>query len=218
MAQSLLDSLGPNRPASHRNDEGFGLWREVDRVFDNLARSFNRQTSSNIESDRLGPGGFAQEVLKPADGRLEPLRATEPLRMPVQAEPESQSPQPNVIRVNRGTTPTGPLSPVSDACEDGEGFEVYVELPGVRPEDLEIEFAEGSISLTATRRDIELGEKKLHIKERSRGTYQRRFKIPFQSNPDTITAAFDNGVVRLFVPHPPETKPRSKKIELKATH
>ena len=141
-------------------------------------------------------------------------------RASMQAKSEVLAPaaQPTPIRLNRTTnvTSTGPLSPVADASEDDDSFEVTVELPGVRPDDIDIEFAEGGLTVTAERkRASEKDEKKHHVRERSFGTFKRRFAIPFQANPDIIQAAFEDGVVIVTVPRPPETKPRIKKIGLK---
>src|SRR5690349_13471960 len=57
MAEGLVRSFGSSD--SHREDEGFGLWREIDRVFDNLARSFGRDGGGSAPAQK----GFAREVL-----------------------------------------------------------------------------------------------------------------------------------------------------------
>ena len=129
-------------------------------------------------------------------------------------------PQPTPIRLNRSAPAAnvGPLSPVADAFEDDEGFEVSVELPGVKEADIDVEFADGAITVSAERRKESdaSDEKKHHVRERSFGTFKRRFALPFQANPDIIAAAYAEGVVTVRVPRPPETKPRTKKISLKS--
>jgi len=285
MAEGLVRSFGNSE--AHREDEGFGLWREIDRVFDNLARSFGREGSQQTQK------GFAREVLapehelpeiplsqqrsaplpeiplhqpsapshhqpsapmhraassvdhatrapaaestfrtfnepaRPEPARSEPVRATpshaEEAPRPMQqakAEPIAPASQPTPIRLNRSTTTasSGPLNPIADAYEDEDNFEAAIELPGVRGEDIDIEFAEGGLNITAERRratEPAGDEKKHHVRERSFGTYKRRFPIPFQANPDIIRAAFEDGLVIVTVPRPPETKPRIKKIGLK---
>ena len=252
MPNSLVRSFGNSDAHPRREDEGFGLWREIDRVFDNLARSFGR------DSEHPAQRGFARDVLAPdesmpeiplnagahpqAFGRHEPHRSHElhrPHAEPPRAfaaeetpRPSTHTPstqarseviatpaQPTPIRINRSATPanTGPMTPVADAYEDEDNFEITVELPGIRPDDIDIEFAEGGLNVTAERkRATEPGdEKKHHVRERAFGTFKRRFPIPFQANPDIIQAAFEDGIVIVTVPRPPETKPRVKKIGLK---
>ena len=235
MPSSLVRTFGQDSK-SQKEEEGFGLWREVDRIVDNLARGFGRD-SNRHEVAR----GFAGHVLAPSD----PLRSvdspSDPLhtvddppmsRMPSRpASPQSAShsmqaksevltpPQPTPIRLNRSaqTANAGPLSPVADACEDDDSFQVTVELPGVKEADIDVEFADSAITVTAERRrDTESqDEKKHHVRERSFGTFKRRFALPFQANPDIIEAAYVDGVITVTVPRPPETKPRTKKIGLK---
>jgi HSP20 family protein len=259
MANSLVRSFGNGDGRPAREDEGFGLWREIDRVFDNLARSFGR------DNDASQHKGFARDVLAPQELPEIPLStqsrhapaqhapAYEPRPAPaptfehrqehrhmttpaassaneeapprpsmtpsMQAKSEVLSPQPTPIRLNRAASaPTpGPLTPVADAFEDEDTFEIHLELAGVRPDDIDIEFAEGGLNITAERRRTSEGpdDKKHHVRERSFGTFKRRFPIPFQANPDIIQAAFEDGVVLISVPRPPETKPRIKKIGVK---
>jgi HSP20 family protein len=272
MAEGLVRSFGNSD--SHRDEEGFGLWREIDRVFDNLARSFGREGAQQTQK------GFAREVLapqhelpeipleqqrsaplpemplhqhravssvdhatrapaaestfrtfnepaRPEPARSEPVRpmpshaeeAPRPMQQ-AKAEPIAPASQPTPIRLNRSTTAasSGPLNPIADAYEDEDNFEAAIELPGVRGEDIDIEFAEGGLNITAERRratEPAGDEKKHHVRERSFGTYKRRFPVPFQANPDIIRAEFEDGVLIVTVPRPPETKPRVKKIGLK---
>jgi len=126
--------------------------------------------------------------------------------------------QPTPIRLNRSAhaASTGPLNPVADAFEDDDCFEVTVELPGVKEADIDIEFSDGAITVTAERRRAEPSVEKKHlVRERSYGTFKRRFALPFQANPDIIDAEYLDGVLTVRAMRPPETKPRTKKIELK---
>jgi HSP20 family protein len=223
MASSLVRSFGNQDAKSQGDEEGFGLWREVDRVFDNLARSFGRDPN-RLEIAK----GFAGHVLAPSEplrvvdetpmSRTPPQPMSPPASHSTLARSEILTPQPTPIRLSRSAQAanTGPLSPVADASEDDDGFEVTVELPGVEEADIDIEFADGGVTISAERRRATQGaDEKHHIRERSYGTFKRRFALPFQANPDIIDAAYVDGVVTLRVPRPPETKPRTKKIGLK---
>jgi len=233
MASSVVRSFGNQNAKSQGDEEGFGLWREVDRVFDNLARSFGRDSNRNEIAK-----GFAGDVLVPSeplpmvDDEPAPMRTPQPSRSRLassqthasastQAKSEVLTPpaQPTPIRLNRTAAPTstGPLSPVADACEDDDCFEVMVELPGIKEADIDIEFSDNAITVSAERRRPTEGfdEKKHHIRERSYGAFRRRFALPFQANPDIIDAGYEHGVITVRIPRPPETKPRTKKIDLK---
>jgi HSP20 family protein len=234
MPSSLVRSFGTQETKSHREDEGFGLWREVDRVFDNLARGFGRENRHEMVR-----GGFAGEVLAPQDEIAEvplnrtphhmeevPIRHSTPARSEVLAPAPSPAPAPapaapaqaTPIRLNRVGSPSAnsALNPVTDAWEDDDCFEVVVELPGIQEGDIDIEFADGAITISAERkRGTDTDDKRHHVRERTYGTFRRRLTLPFQANPDIISANYEDGVVTVNIPRPPETKPRTKKIGLK---
>ncbi|MBV9332030.1 MAG: Hsp20/alpha crystallin family protein [Alphaproteobacteria bacterium] len=212
MATSLVRSFAGTDTKAKKEEDGFGLWREVDRVFDNIARSFGREAGRSEISK-----GFAGEVLAPSQA-IPAIEEAEP--MPVQAKTEILSPpsQPTPIRLNRAAPAAnnGPMSPVADAYEDDDCFEVALELPGVLEADIDIEFSDGAISISAERRRPENNDDRKHqVRERTYGSFKRRFPLPFQANPDIIEAKYEAGIVTITVPKPPETKPRTKKIDLK---
>ena len=211
----------PDHDFENLNEEGSGLWRGVDRVVDNLARGFKRDANGRIT--RANGHAYASSELARAVDEPPMSRTSAQMRPPQLArnslEAEEELPrQPSAIRLNRSANgaSTGPLNPVADAFEDEDCFELTVDLPGVKEADIEIEFSDGSITITAERRRAEAsGEKKYLVRERSYGTFKRRFSLPFQANPDIIDAAYLDGVVTVRAMRPPETKPRTKKIDLK---
>ncbi len=216
-------SFGNEDSKSQGGEEGSGLWREVDRVVDNLTRSFGRESNRHqiargVTGRAFAPSEPARSADDPPMSRTPPqLHSPPPVNHSIQAD-EVLPRQPSPIRLNRSAhaAGTGPLNPVADAFEDDDCFEVTVELPGVREADIDIEFADGAITVTAERHRAEGGTEKKHlVRERSYGTFKRRFAVPFQANPDIIDAAYLDGVVTVRALRPPETKPRMKKIELK---
>jgi len=219
----------PDRDSENENlksqgdDEGSGLWRGVDRVVDNFARSFGRESNRQpITRSPTGPAFQRSAPVRTID-ESPPVTRTQapPYSPPVNHSMEAEvvlPRQPTPIRLNRSAhaASTGPLNPVADAFEDDDCFEVTVELPGVKEADIDIEFSDGAITVTAERRRAEPSVEKKHlVRERSYGTFKRRFALPFQANPDIIDAEYLDGVLTVRAMRPPETKPRTKKIELK---
>jgi HSP20 family protein len=213
----------PDQSFENLDEDGSGLWRGVDRVVDNLARSFGREANRREITRAVGGRVHAtsesvRTVEEPPMSRTPPqLRSPPPVNHSVQAEEELPQ-RPSTIRLNRSAhaASTGPLNPVADAFEDEDCFELTVELPGVKEADIDIEFADGAITVTAERHRAEGSNEKKHlVRERSYGTFKRRVALPFQANPDIIDAAYMDGVVTVRAMRPPETKPRTKKIDLK---
>ena len=117
---------------------------------------------------------------------------------------------------------TGFFSPVVEAKEDDKGLTIEVDLPGVDPEDVNVELSEGVLTIKAERKmvkDVDEEEKngvKYHIMERAYGTFLRRFNLPWEADEDKVEASFDKGVLKIFVPKKEEEK-KTKKIKVKAS-
>ena len=103
----------------------------------------------------------------------------------------------------------GGLVPPIDAHRSESGVVVRVELPGVRPDDVDIAVQDGMLAIAGERvPDKEVGEDAWLRRERSYGRFERTFTLPEGTDPDQITASFDLGVLELHIPHPPARKPR----------
>jgi HSP20 family protein len=113
--------------------------------------------------------------------------------------------------------PAGFVSPKVDVAETGAGLEIHVELPGVKAEEIGLDLTDGVLTLKAERaeeRKEEDKDKRWHIVERSSGAFIRRFALPFAAKEEEITAAFDNGVLKVTIPRAaPEPKPQ-RRIEI----
>jgi HSP20 family protein len=112
------------------------------------------------------------------------------------------------------TTSAGFLSPRVDVAETEAGLEITAELPGVKPEDVTLDLEEGVLTLKAERRSEteEKDEKKqYHLVERARGSYMRRFALPFTPANDAVEAKFEQGMLHIRLPRPKEApKPVSR--------
>ena len=47
------------------------------------------------------------------------------------------------------------------------------------------------------------------------GTFYRRIPLGFEIDPTLVKATFENGVLNLGIPMPPETRPQPKKIAIR---
>lgn len=90
------------------------------------------------------------------------------------------------------------------------------ELPGLRPEDVEIEVENNILTLRGRKEETreEKEEPRYHVWERRYGTFQRSFSLPRTVSSDNIGATFEHGVLRVEMPKAAEAKGR--KIEIRA--
>jgi HSP20 family protein len=94
------------------------------------------------------------------------------------------------------------FTPHVDACETQNGYEIEVALPGIRKEDVSIDFQEGRLTITGERR-FEKSEgdgRRYQMLETQYGTFNRTFYLPDNVNPDKIKARMENGILMVTVP------------------
>jgi HSP20 family protein len=83
---------------------------------------------------------------------------------------------------------------------DGE-FLLTAELPGTRPEDLEISISRGVLTIKGRRVDPEeISDDKFRRHERFRGTWQRALTLPERVKEDQLSADFRNGLLTIHLP------------------
>ncbi len=106
--------------------------------------------------------------------------------------------------------------PPIDAYRTDDGLVVRVELPGIAPADVEVEVQDGQLTITGERHaDEKVADDRWLRRERSYGRVERSFTLPEGTDPDSITATFEHGVLELRIPHPPERQAR--RIPITAT-
>jgi HSP20 family protein len=109
------------------------------------------------------------------------------------------------------------IMPVNlDVAETDKAFEVTAELPGAKPEDVDISLSDGVLTVKGEKKtEKDDKQKNYHMIERSYGSFQRSFRLPAEVDPNKVEARFDNGVLRITLPKAPEAQSKIKKIEVK---
>jgi HSP20 family protein len=86
------------------------------------------------------------------------------------------------------------------------------ELPGLEEKDIEVEFANGVLSIKGEKR-TETEDKDRRFSERYYGHFERR--IPAENvDQDKVSAAFKNGVPTVTMPKLPEAQSNVKRIAI----
>ncbi|MBC5774048.1 Hsp20/alpha crystallin family protein [Pontibacter sp. KCTC 32443] len=94
------------------------------------------------------------------------------------------------------------FTPYVDACETQNGYEIEVALPGIRKEDVSIDFQEGRLSISGERKfeKREGDGRRYQMLETQYGSFNRTFYLPDNVNPDKIKARMENGMLLVTVP------------------
>lgn len=100
-----------------------------------------------------------------------------------------------------------------DAWVGSEDAIVTVEVPGVKPEDINVSVEGDSLKVWGERKTHEPAEgEHYHRRERVHGKFERTIEVPFRIDPKAVEAGYENGVLRVRLPRAPEYRPR--KIEV----
>ena len=108
-------------------------------------------------------------------------------------------------------------APPVNVTETADAIIVTAELPGVSPDDVEIQVEENVLTIRGEKhqdRVEEAAERHMHISERFAGSFNRSFTLPRKVDVDGITAEFGDGLLNVSVPKAPET--RARRIEVTA--
>lgn len=102
----------------------------------------------------------------------------------------------------------------TDVLDKGDHYELQAELPGFNKEDIHISVDNGCLTIAAQHSEENKEEKSNYIRrERKYGSFQRSFDLT-GIDADKITAAYENGILKLALPKQVEVKPESKRIEI----
>lgn len=115
----------------------------------------------------------------------------------------------------RGELSFGP-SPAVDIVEKDGGYEVTAELPGLDERDIEVKFADGTLTIKGEKHETREEKKKdYYLSERRYGAFQRSFRVPAAVDAEKIAATFKSGVLTVSLPKSTEALKKEKTIPVK---
>jgi len=97
---------------------------------------------------------------------------------------------------------TAQWAPAVDIKEDPDRFVLFVDVPGVKPEDIEVTMEQGVLTIRGERH-VERTEgegSSFQRVERMHGTFYRRFSLPDSADADGIEAHGEHGVLHITIP------------------
>jgi len=105
-----------------------------------------------------------------------------------------------------------PTYPALNVWSNEEGLLVIAEVPGVSPDDIEVNVIGETLILSGVRKPEELPDglkegARYHRQERGYGNFTRSIQLPFPVDVSKVEAAFRNGVLTVSLPRAEEDKP-----------
>ena len=114
-----------------------------------------------------------------------------------------------------GSIVTAEWAPAVDIKEDADRFVLQADIPGVKPEDIDVSMEDGVLTIK--------GEKKTEAKteeegykrvERTYGSFYRRFSLPDTADSEAISAKSSNGVLEIAIPKREAVKPKKINVSI----
>ena len=102
--------------------------------------------------------------------------------------------------------------PPVDIREEAGRFVIRADLPGIDPQDIEVQMDKGILSIQGERKaDVAADDANYTRAERRHGSFHRRFALPDSADAEGI-ASGRNGVLEVSIPKKPETTPRRIRV------
>ena len=85
---------------------------------------------------------------------------------------------------------------------------VIAETPGLKKEDLDIHFIEGSLKIKGQRHFEQEGDQLVQLRrERTTGSFEKTIRIPIEVNAEQISARLQDGILQIELPKAEKVKP-----------
>ena len=99
-----------------------------------------------------------------------------------------------------------------DAYRRGDAFVVHFDLPGVKPDTIDLTVEQNTLTVTAERTWSPVEGDEVVISERPQGTFSRQLMLGDSLDTERITARYDHGVLTITIPVAEQSKARKVEV------
>jgi len=111
------------------------------------------------------------------------------------------------------SVPRGTFPPIN-VYEQDDAVVVTAEVPGVKPDELELTALGDSVTLKGQRQEDPSNNSRLYRRERVTGAFARTVTLPTSIDPDSVRAEYHHGILRIHMAKAEQAKVR--KIEIRS--
>lgn len=102
-----------------------------------------------------------------------------------------------------------------DVMADSDSFTIKALLPGVKPEDLDIQILNETVTISGKVQPEREEDANYLLTELPGGKFYRVLTLPTQLNQQDVEAELQDGILTLSIPKAEEAKPKTIKIKVK---
>ncbi len=102
-----------------------------------------------------------------------------------------------------------------DIKDKKDRYEIDADLPGLKPEEIDVSLSDGYITISAEHKEEKKSEEEGYVlNERRMGRFSRTFGVG-DVKEDQISAEYKDGVLKVVLPKDDEPEKKSRKIDVK---
>jgi HSP20 family protein len=105
-----------------------------------------------------------------------------------------------------------PMGMPIDVWQTDDGFHVWLDLPGVDPDSVDITTERNTLTIKAERRAESEDRQNVLIAERPQGTFTRQLQLGDTVDTENIQASYSDGVLHLTLPMTQAAQPRRVQV------
>ena len=115
----------------------------------------------------------------------------------------------NLLTLETADQLASPAFPPINTWLSEEGAVVTAELPGISPEELDLNIVNDTLTVKGTREQEKLADgETMHRRERGSGQFSRTVQLPFKIEADKVEARFSKGILEIKLPRAESEKPK----------
>jgi HSP20 family protein len=103
---------------------------------------------------------------------------------------------------------SGGSRPAIDLHEDADGFELTAMIPGLKPEEVQLEIEDDVLTLRGKAAMAENGQGEYLMREIAPVEFERRLRLPATVDAAKAEASIENGLLRVRIPKAEEARPK----------
>lgn len=117
--------------------------------------------------------------------------------------------------VSDGSIATAEWAPAVDIKELADSFELHADIPGVKPEAIDVTMEDGVLTIKGEKTTAAETEKEGYKRvERTFGSFYRRFSLPDTADAEAISAKSKDGVLEITIPKREAVKPKKISVNV----
>jgi HSP20 family protein len=107
------------------------------------------------------------------------------------------------------------VTPAADVLDDGESYQIILEMPGVTQDGLSIQLEARELVIQGERKVYEKDAKLLYASRSHGSKLEKRFSLGEDVDRSAVTANLENGLLTVTLPRRAEVKARKIEVEVK---